>query len=79
MDVNFKAGEDGTYTLGFAGEEVEFSYLHLIDNVTGADVDLLSAGEHGSSPAMKAEGASYTFTATTTDNANRFRLVFETK
>jgi uncharacterized membrane protein len=38
-------------------------YLHLIDNMTGNDVDLLST-------------PSYTFEATTRDYASRFRLVF---
>ena len=42
------------------------SYLHLIDNMTGTDVDLLS-------------NPSYTFNAQTGDNATRFRLVFNAK
>jgi len=50
--------------------------LHLIDNMTGADLDLLSAGDRGSEPAMRAEGASYTFAARTTDYESRFKLVF---
>ena len=51
-------------------------YLHLIDNITGADVDLLSAGDRGSESAMRAEGSSYTFNARTTDYESRFKLVF---
>ena len=43
--------------------EMDLDYLHLIDNFTGADVDLLVT-------------PSYTFNATISDNANRFRLVF---
>ena len=78
MPLNFKAEKDGTYTLNFDVENVEMDYLHLIDNMTGADVDLLASnheavGDCGSSPAMT---ASYTFTAKTTDYASRFRLVF---
>ncbi len=78
MPLNFKAEKDGTYTLSFDVENVEMDYLHLIDNMTGADVDLLASnheavGDCGSSPAMT---ASYTFTAKTTDYASRFRLVF---
>ena len=65
MPVNFKAESNGTYTLGFNTENVEFSYLHLIDNMTGADVDLLA-------------NPSYSFSAQTTDYASRFRLVFAT-
>ena len=63
MPLNFKATKNGEYTLTIHPEAVELDYLHLIDNLTGADVDLLV------SPA-------YTFTAKTTDYASRFRLVF---
>ena len=65
MPVNFKAETNGSYTMSFGSENVTFSYLHLIDNLTGADVDLLV-------------NPSYTFDATTTDYASRFRLVFAT-
>ena len=65
MPVNFKAEENGTYTISFNTENVEFGYLHLIDNMTGADVDLLST-------------PSYSFEARTTDYASRFKLVFAT-
>ena len=61
--MNFKAKENGTYTLSFSSEEVGFNYLHLIDNMTGNDVDLLAT-------------PSYTFSAKTSDYASRFRLVF---
>ena len=63
MPVNFKAEENGTYTLSVSTEEMELNYLHLIDNMTGMDVDLLQT-------------PSYTFDATTNDYASRFRLVF---
>ena len=65
MPVNFKAENNGSYTISFAAEDVEFSYLHLIDNMTGADIDLL-------------ETPSYSFDAKTSDYASRFRLVFAT-
>ncbi len=65
MPVNFKAETNGSYTMSFGSENVTFSYLHLIDNLTGADVDLLAT-------------PSYTFDASTTDYASRFRLVFAT-
>ena len=61
--INFKAAKNGTYTLTVNVENMEFDYLHLIDNLTGADVDLLQTSQ-------------YAFTAKTTDYANRFRLVF---
>ena len=65
MPVSFKAENNGTYTLSFNTENVELGYLHLIDNMTGNDVDLLS-------------NPSYTFEAKSTDYANRFKLVFAT-
>ena len=71
MPVNFKAESNGTYTLSFTAEEVSFAYLHLIDNMTGEDVDLLAGASTGS--------ATYTFEAKTTDYESRFRLVFATK
>ena len=65
MPINFSADESGTYTLSFSYENIDFSYLHLFDNKTGTDVDLLST-------------PSYTFNATTTDYDSRFKLVFAT-
>ena len=63
MPVNFKAENNGSYTLSFNAEEVSFAYLHLIDNMTGIDTDLLST-------------PSYSFEAKTTDYASRFKLIF---
>ena len=65
IPLNFKAKENGEYTLTVQSEGMEMNYLHLMDHLTGADVDLLAA-----------KGAEYTFTAQTTDYASRFRLVF---
>ena len=65
MPVNFKAEKNGSYTISFNNDNVEFSYLHLIDNLTGNDVDLLN-------------NPSYSFDAKTTDYASRFKLVFAT-
>ena len=62
-DVNFKTAENGTYTLSVIIEGLELGYLHLIDNLTGADVNLLAS-------------PSYTFEAKASDYASRFRLVF---
>ena len=66
IPVNFKAEKNGTYTLDFNAVEVKFTYLHLIDNLTGADVDLLQQPE-------------YTFDARTNDYASRFKVVFVSK
>jgi hypothetical protein len=65
MPVNFKAESNGTYSLNFGMDNVEFAYLHLIDNLTGNDVDLLQT-------------PSYSFEAKTTDYESRFKLVFAT-
>jgi len=64
MPVNFKAQVEGTYTLNVDIKDLEVSYLHLIDNLTGVETDLLVT-------------PSYTFEATPSDYASRFRLVFE--
>ena len=84
MPVNFKAAKNGEYTLSFSTEGVTFEYLHLIDNLTGADVDLLvhSVPEPVEGPNASltgpstSSGTSYTFTAKTTDYESRFKLVF---
>ena len=65
MPVNFKAENNGSYTLSLSVDNVEFGYLHLIDNMTGMDIDLLQT-------------PSYTFEAKTTDYESRFKLVFAT-
>ena len=64
MPVNFKAEKNGSYTLNVSAENMGMHYLHLIDNMTGADIDLLA-------------DPSYSFEAKTTDYASRFRLVFD--
>ena len=63
MPVNFKAATNGTYTISVNVENVDMEYMHLVDNLTGNDIDLL-------------ETPSYTFEANTTDNASRFTLVY---
>lgn len=63
MPLNFVAAENGRYSLSVSMEDVEMSYLHLIDNQTGAEVNLL-------------ETPVYSFEAKTTDYASRFKLVF---
>ena len=63
MPVSFQAQENGSYTLNFSSENAEFSYLHLIDNMTGNDVNLL-------------DNPSYNFDARTTDYTSRFKLVY---
>ena len=80
--LNFKAAKNGTYTLTVNVENMELDYLHLIDNLTGADVDLLAVEPvetptSGNGPSTSSGTlASYTFTAKTTDYESRFKLVF---
>ena len=63
LPVNFKARENGTYTLSVDIDEVRMEYLHLFDNKTGADIDLLVQPD-------------YQFTANSHDYEARFTLVF---
>lgn len=65
LPVSFRAAENGSYTISVNAEEVSFGYLHLIDNKTGVNVDLLQTNN-------------YTFDANTADYACRFKLVFAT-
>ncbi len=62
LPLNFKAAANGTYILKVDANTTEMDYLHLIDNKTGNDINLL-------------ENPSYTFEASATDFANRFKLV----
>ena len=64
VPVRFETDEDATYTLTWDMENGEFSYLHLIDNMTGSNIDCLQERE-------------YRFTSKTTDYKSRFKLVFE--
>ena len=63
IPVAFDAAADGTYTITVKAKGLETEYLHLIDNMTGADVDLLV-------------NPSYTFNARNNDYESRFKLVF---
>lgn len=63
MPLNLDAVMGGRFTLEVAPKDVEMSYLHLIDNLTGTDVDLLKE-------------SSYSFESNISDYASRFKLVF---
>jgi hypothetical protein len=63
IPLNFEAKENGNYTISVTPESVKMNYLHLVDNITGADIDLLVT-------------PNYTFEANRTENPSRFRLVF---
>ena len=65
LPINLRITKNGNYTLSIETEKLDLNYLHLIDNMTGDDVDLLST-------------TSYTFEAKMTDYESRFKLVFIT-
>lgn len=69
MPVSFKAAKNGTYTITINTENLNVNYLHLVDNLTGADVDLLDT-------AVSTGSVSFTFDAKTDDYASRFKIVF---
>lgn len=58
FNLNFKAMTMGKYTLSYKANG-EYNYLHVINRITGEDVDMLLEGE-------------YTFVATPNDNDSRF-------
>ena len=62
--LKFKAQENGNYTLHFEIDKPNLGYLHLIDNMTGTNIDLLTT-------------PNYNFSANADDYASRFKLVFD--
>ena len=63
MPLCFTTNEGGIHTLTFKVENMDCSYLHLVDNATGADIDLLRTPK-------------YSFDANDCPYATRFKLVF---
>lgn len=63
MPLCFTTQRSGIYTLNFDKKHMDCSYLHLIDNATGADIDLLST-------------PSYTFDSKDCYYEARFKVVF---
>lgn len=63
FNLNFKAMTTGKYTLSYKADG-NFSYLHIIDRLTGEDVDMLLEGE-------------YSFIASPSDAENRFIVRLE--
>lgn len=64
VPLNFEASANGRYTVSFKNDIEDLAYCHLIDNKTGADIDLLETPE-------------YTFDAKVSDYPSRFRVLFE--
>ena len=63
LPLYFKTHELGTYTIAVEKGTSELDYLHLIDHLTGADIDLLAT-------------PSYTFEVKAHQYPSRFQLVF---
>lgn len=61
--LNFKATQNGTYTLTFENGNIDLECLYLIDNMTGTHINLLAT-------------PTYTFEAKTSDYESRFKLLF---
>lgn len=63
IQMNYDANSNGTHTLKIQGDVEHLDYLHLIDHLTGADINLLAQ-------------PSYTFDSKMNDQSERFDLVF---
>ena len=63
VPVRFEC-DGGTYTLTWSTANADFGYLHLIDNLTGMDIDMLASD-------------GYTFTGNANDYKSRFKMVFD--
>ena len=66
IGLNYEVRKNGIQILTADTQGLELEYLHLIDLVTGDDVDLL-------------DKSCYSFEAKTTDPVSRFKLVFDAK
>lgn len=63
LPLNLEVATEGTFVLNFECRAEGLVYCHLIDNLTGADIDLLQTPE-------------YSFDSRLTDYASRFRVLF---
>ena len=63
MPISFTTEEYGWHKISVSTENLSCDYLHLVDNLTGADVDLLAT-------------PSYSFEVKASDYASRFKLMF---
>ncbi len=63
IDVIFNNSRNDDFTIEIELKDIDFEYLHLIDNATGNDIDLLIE-------------PSYTFHATGNEIDNRFKIIF---
>ena len=63
IDLNYQPKRTGQHQLKISLENAQLNYLHLVDHLTGANIDLLTT-------------PSYSFESKTSDYATRFQLVF---
>lgn len=66
IPINFEAVRNGEYKVSTHANNVDLTYLHLIDNISGADIDLLSSII-----------TDYSFIANISDYKHRFKLAFK--
>lgn len=64
VSVRFETVNDDNFTLTWETRNGTFEYLHLIDNLMGADIDMLTCNN-------------YKFNGKVSDYSSRFKLVFE--
>lgn len=76
IPLNFKTTRNGEYIISVNPDGADLEYLHLIDNLTGADIDLLHSEAVIAGENLQSHTPSYTFQAKTTNYASRFKLVF---
>ena len=69
IPVFFQASENDKYVISVANDGLCFDYLHLVDNLTGEDLDLMDSDRNAS--------VTYIFTAQTSDYTSRFKLVYQ--
>jgi len=77
MPLCFTTAKNDVFTLEFDTRGYNGNYLHLIDNATGADIDLLAATSTPSTGSgTEGSVASYTFNSADAHYASRFKIVF---
>jgi hypothetical protein len=77
MPLCFTTAKNDVFTLNFDTRGYNGNYLHLIDNATGADIDLLAATSTPSTGSgTEGSVASYTFNSADAHYAARFKIVF---
>ena len=66
IELNYKAHRHGSHNLSIDAKALDLDYLHLVDRLTGNDIDLLQT-------------PNYSFESKSSDYPSRFQLVFNPK